>query len=85
MREIIRDWCLDKNGRTLFVQIERICPDSFMLSEGLMPPSDFTRGPMGFNFPMEPRSFSSEEEALRYVDGNYLPGRRTSGWMLKEI
>jgi len=76
MREIIWEQCLEKNGRTLFIQIEKSSPSSFTFSEGLMPPGDF---------PMGPRSFNSEEEAQRYVEEIYLPGRRTYGWTVKEI
>ncbi len=85
MREIIWEQCLEKNGRTLFIKIERIGPDSFEFSEGVMPPSDPTKGPRGFNFPMGPRRFNSMEKALRYWDEDYLPGQRTKGWMLKEF
>ena len=85
MREITWEQCLEKSGRTPFIKIERIGPDSLEFSEGVMPPCDPTQGPRSFNFPIEPRSFKTMAEALRYWDENYLPGQRTKGWMLKEF
>lgn len=84
MREIIWEQCLEKNDRTLFIQIEKINPHRFEFSEGVMPPGDPRRGPH-FNFPMGPKRFSSAEAAMGYAESNYIPGRRTQGWMLKEI
>ncbi len=75
MSSIVWDQSLEKGGILLCIQITEDGPNSFTFSEqGPLPP-----GVAG----MEPRSFKTKNEAMRYAEENYIPGRRTQGWQLK--
>jgi hypothetical protein len=75
MQEIVWDQCLEKDGISLCSQIVKYGTNSFTFSEGRpLPP-----GVSG----VEPRQFGSKDEAMKFVEENYIPGRRTFGWNLK--
>jgi hypothetical protein len=75
MSETIWDQCLERNGILLCTQIVKDRPKSFTFSEGRPLPLDVVG--------VEPRHFGSKEEAVRFAEENYIPGRRTRGWVPK--
>ncbi len=77
MSKIVWGKLLEKDTFRLFIQVTKKGPDTFTFSEeGPLPPSMVG---------MEARSFKTEKEAIEYAEGNYIPGRRTQGWRLKDL
>jgi hypothetical protein len=77
MSQIVWEEFLEKGGLLLSIQITEDGLNSFIFSEQTpLPP-----GVAG----MEPRHFKSKEDAVKYAEQNYIPGRRTQGWRLKEL
>ena len=73
---IVWDKFLENRRFLLCIQITEDGPSSFTFSEqGPLP-----QGMAG----MDPRNFKTQEEAIEYAEANYIPGRKTQGWKLKE-
>lgn len=68
---------LEKPGFAVFIQIaEEENPKTFTFSEeGSLPPGETLMGK---------KDFGTKDEAIKYAEENYIPGRRTRGWTLKE-
>jgi hypothetical protein len=77
MSEIVWEKLLEKDGFGRFIQITEEGPNTFTFSEEGAPSPPGEAG-------MGPRVFKTKEEARKYAEENYIPGRRTRGWTLKE-
>jgi hypothetical protein len=78
MSEIVREWFLKtKDGILVEVQVTKEGSDSYQFSEGFLPPS--VKGLL------VRKDFGTEEDAYRYVQENYIPGRRTQGWTIQDL
>jgi hypothetical protein len=74
MTEIVWDQCLERKGLLLFINVVKKGPNHFTFLEGEPLPPDVAG--------VKPKDFESKEQAMIYVEENYLPGRRTFGWKL---
>lgn len=77
MSRIVWDQFLEKRGLLVCVQIVECGPNSFIFSESDPLPPDA----LG----IRPREFWTRDEATKWVEGDYIPGRRAQGWKLKEL
>jgi hypothetical protein len=69
---IVWDQIIEGKGLLLGIQILQTGRSCFTFFEG---------GPLPPHVAgVQPRDFQSKEEALAWVESNYLPGRKTFGW-----